>query len=804
MPYNPKLIEPKWQTYWEDQKTFKAEIDHDKEKYYVLDMFPYPSGQGLHVGHPEGYTATDILSRYKRMRGFNVLHTMGWDAFGLPAEQYAIQTGTHPAETTAKNIDRFRAQIKSLGFSYDWDREINSTDPEYYRWTQWIFLQLFNKGLAYQDDALVNWCPALKTVLSNEEVIDGKSERGDHPVVRRPMRQWMLKITEYADRLLSDLDDLDWPDSIKEMQRNWIGKSLGATATFPISGSELGFDVFTTRPDTLFGCTYCVLAPEHPLVEQITTPDYLEQIQAYKAACESKSDLDRTDLSREKTGVFTGAYAVNPANDKQIPIWIADYVLLNYGTGAIMAVPGHDQRDYEFANKFGLEIIPLIEGQDLAEEAWTGDGVLQNSGFLDGLKVADAKEKMCDWLSENRKGEKSINYKLRDWLFSRQRYWGEPFPLSIKEDGEVVPLSEDELPLTLPETRSFQPSESGESPLSNVTDWINATLPDGTPVKRDSNTMPQWAGSCWYFLRFVDPHNNDAPWSKEAEEYWMPVDIYIGGAEHAVLHLLYSRFWHKVLYDLGHVSTKEPFQRLVNQGMILGENGVKMSKSLGNVINPDDVVSEYGADVLRMYEMFLGPLEKAKPWSTSGLEGIDRFLNRAWRVIVGDDDQLSTTVTDDVADENLDRLLHQTIKKVTDDIENLRFNTAISQLMILCNEFVNAKQQNRQQLKTFVLLLSPFAPHLGEELWQRLGGESSLAYEPWPQFDEALLVSETCLIPVQVNGKVRDNVTVPQDSDQEQVLTEAKESAKVQKYIDGKDLVKVIYVPKKIMNIVVR
>lgn len=804
MSYNPRIIEPKWQKYWEDNNTFKAEIDDSKEKFYILDMFPYPSGQGLHVGHPEGYTATDITARYKRMRGINVLHTMGWDAFGLPAEQYAIQTGTHPAETTAKNVDFFRTQIKSLGFSYDWDREINSTDPKYYRWTQWIFLQLYKKGLAYQADAPVNWCPALKTVLSNEEIIDGKSERGNHPVIRRPMRQWMLKITEYADRLLDDLNDLDWPDSIKEMQRNWIGKSFGATTIFTIADSTLSFDVFTTRPDTLFGSTYCVLAPEHPLVDQITSADQQQQVRAYVTACESKSDLDRTDLSKEKTGVFTGAYAINPANDKPIPIWIADYVLLNYGTGAIMAVPGHDQRDYEFAQKFDLEIIPLIVDQDISKEAWTGDGILMNSGFLDGLSVNEAKQKMSEWLKDNGKGEKAINYKLRDWLFSRQRYWGEPFPLSIKENGDVIPLSEDELPLTLPETDSFQPSESGESPLSNVTDWINTTLPDGTPVKRDSNTMPQWAGSCWYFLRFVDPHNDQEPWSKEAENYWMPVDLYIGGAEHAVLHLLYARFWHKVLYDLGHVSTKEPFQKLVNQGMILGENGVKMSKSLGNVINPDDVVSEYGADVLRMYEMFLGPLEKAKPWNTSGLEGIDRFLKRVWRLVVGDDENLATTITNDPAGEDLNRLLHQTIKKVTEDIENLRFNTAISQLMILCNELIGAPLQNREQLKTFVLLLSPFAPHIGEELWQRLGNQTTLAFEPWPQYDETKLVMEAYQIPVQVNGKVRDNITIPQGSDQEQTLVIAMESNKIKKHVAEKEVVKVVFIQNKIMNIVVR
>jgi len=729
---------------------------------------------------------------------------MGWDAFGLPAEQYAIQTGTHPAKTTAKNIDCFRTQIKSLGFSYDWDREINSTDPKYYRWTQWIFLQLYNKGLAYQADALVNWCPALKTVLSNEEVIDGKSERGGHPVIRRPMRQWMLKITEYADRLLEDLDDLDWSDSIKEMQRNWIGKSFGAKATFTIAESTLKFDVFTTRPDTLFGSTYCVLAPEHPLVDQITSQECLKQVRAYKAVCESKSDLDRTDLSKEKTGVFTGAYAINPATDSPIPIWIADYVLLNYGTGAIMAVPGHDQRDYEFAQKFNLEIIPLIVGQDISKEAWAGGGILMNSGFLDGLSVDDAKKKMSEWLKKNGKGEKAISYKLRDWLFSRQRYWGEPFPLSIKENGDIIPLTEDELPLILPETESFQPSESGESPLSNVVGWINTILPDGTPVKRDSNTMPQWAGSCWYFLRFVDPHNDKEPWSKEAENYWMPVDLYIGGAEHAVLHLLYARFWHKVLFDLGYVSTKEPFQKLVNQGMILGENGVKMSKSLGNVINPDDVVSEYGADVLRMYEMFLGPLEKAKPWNTSGLEGIDRFLKRVWRLIIDDDDNLSATITDDHASESLNRLLHQTIKKVTDDIENLRFNTAISQLMIFCNGLISSPQQNRQQLKIFVLLLSPFAPHVGEELWQRLGCPTSLAFEPWPQYDEKKLVTETYQMPVQINGKVRDNITIPQGSDQDQTFAIAIKSPKIKKHLNDRNIVKVVFIRNKIMNIVVR
>ena len=804
MSYNPREVEPKWQTYWESNKTFKAEIDHSKEKIYILDMFPYPSGQGLHVGHPEGYTATDILSRYKRMKGFNVLHTMGWDAFGLPAEQYAINTGTHPAVTTEKNVNTFKKQIKSLGFSYDWDREINSTDARFYKWTQWIFLQIYNKGLAYQDDALVNWCPELKTVLANEEVIDGKSERGGHPVIRRPMRQWMLKITEYADRLLEDLEDLDWPESIKEMQRNWIGKSHGAMVTFRIENLEKSFEVFTTRPDTLFGATYCVFAPEHQLVKEFTTKEKEAEVQAYIEACASKSDQDRTDLSKEKTGVFTGAYAINPVNGKKIPIWIADYVLLKYGTGAIMAVPGHDQRDHEFATKFGLEIIPLIEGKDVSKEAWAGEGKLKNSDFLNGLSVEKAKEKMCRWLEDQGKGKQDINYKLRDWIFSRQRYWGEPFPLYLRDDGEVVPMDEKDLPLTLPETDTYLPSENGESPLSSIDDWINITLPDGTPAKRDSNTMPQWAGSCWYFLRFIDPNNNEKAWSEEAEKYWMPVDLYIGGAEHAVLHLLYSRFWHKVLYDLGYVSTKEPFQKLVNQGMILGENGVKMSKSLGNVINPDDVVQEHGADVLRMYEMFLGPLEKSKPWNTKGLEGVDRFLHRVWNLVIDENGEVSSKISAEQDSDDVARLLHETIKKVTEDIENLRFNTAISQLMILSNEFINAKTVNTDSVRQFVLLLSPFAPHMSEELWQRLGEKETLAYEPWPEYDESKLVKTEYELPVQINGKMRDSIQVPMESDQNAVLNLAKESSKVQKHIEGKSIVKVIFVKNKILNIVVR
>ncbi len=803
MPYKPTDIEPKWQNYWEENKTFKATIQPGKEKYYALDMFPYPSGQGLHVGHPEGYTATDIISRYKRMKGINVLHTMGWDAFGLPAEQYAINTGTHPARTTKKNIKTFKRQIQSLGFSYDWDREIDTTDPKYYKWTQWIFLQLYKKGLAYQTDAPVNWCPELKTVLSNEEVVDGKSERGGFPVERRQMKQWMLKITAYAEQLLHDLDDVDWPQSIKEMQRNWIGKSVGARAIFEIQGIDESFEVFTTRPDTLFGATYCVLAPEHPLVEKIQTNEKKEEIANYIKECSVKSDLDRTELSKKKTGVFTGAYAINPVNQKPVPIWIADYVLLSYGTGAIMAVPAHDQRDYEFAKIFGLEIIPVVDGGDISEQSWVGQGKMINSELLNDLNVDDAKEKICDWLEKKGKGKKAINYKLRDWIFSRQRYWGEPFPLIIKNDGDVIPMDESELPLELPEVESYQPSGTGESPLSTISEWINVTLPDGTQAKRDSNTMPQWAGSCWYFLRYLDPENNQLGWSKEAEEYWMPVDIYIGGAEHAVLHLLYSRFWHKVLYDLGHVSTREPFQKLVNQGMILGEDGQKMSKSRGNVINPDDVIQNYGADTLRLYEMFMGPLEKSKPWSTKGLEGIFRFLSRVWRLFIDEDDNLIATIEENVATVEQIKLLHETIKKVTLDLDNLRFNTAISQMMIFCNEMTNAKKSDQKLLKTLVLLLSPFAPHMAEELWLRLGASQSLAYENWPVYDENLLVKNEVKIPVQINGKVRDNIMIPSDISQDEAFELARKSLKIQKYLESQTIKKVIFINNKILNIVV-
>ncbi|KHF28517.1 Leucine--tRNA ligase [Paenibacillus sp. P1XP2] len=636
--YHPQSIEPKWQKYWDEHHTFKTGEDPGKPKFYALDMFPYPSGAGLHVGHPEGYTATDIVSRYKRMRGYNVLHPMGWDAFGLPAEQHALDTGEHPRDITVKNINNFRRQIKSLGFSYDWDREISTTDPEYYKWTQWIFIQLYKKGLAYVAELPVNWCPALGTVLANEEVIDGKSERGGHPVIRKPMRQWVLKITEYAERLLEDLEELDWSESIKDMQRNWIGKSKGAEVNFAIEGHSGQLTVFTTRPDTLFGASYCVLAPEHELVAEITTPEQQEAVKAYQDLAARKSDLERTDLAKDKTGVFTGAYAVNPVNGAKLPIWIADYVLAGYGTGAIMAVPGHDTRDWEFAKQFGLDIIEVVKGGNVQEEAYTGDGEHVNSGFLDGLGTEEAIAKMIAWLEENGKGQGKTTYRLRDWLFSRQRYWGEPIPILHLEDGTMKTVPEDQLPLMLPDIDQIKPSGTGESPLANVTEWVETVDPEtGMKARRETNTMPQWAGSCWYYLRFIDPHNKEALVSKEKEREWMPVDLYIGGVEHAVLHLLYARFWHKVLYDLGVVSTKEPFQKLVNQGMILGTNNEKMSKSRGNVINPDEIVETYGADTLRIYEMFMGPLEATKPWNENGVEGAHRFLSRVWRLVVNDD-----------------------------------------------------------------------------------------------------------------------------------------------------------------------
>jgi leucyl-tRNA synthetase len=803
--YVPQEIEPKWQQYWESNKTFKTLEDPAKPKFYALDMFPYPSGAGLHVGHPEGYTGTDILSRYKRMKGYNVLHPMGWDAFGLPAEQHALDTGEHPKYITKKNIDNFRRQIKSLGFSYDWDREISTTHPEYYKWTQWIFLQLYKKGLAYVDEVAVNWCPALGTVLANEEVIDGKSERGGHPVVRKPMRQWVLKITEYAERLLEDLEELDWPHSIKEMQRNWIGKSEGAELAFDIEGHEGRLEVFTTRPDTLFGATYCVVAPEHPLVAQVTTEGQKAEVDAYVERASLKSDLERTDLAKDKTGVFTGAFAINPVNGAKLPIWVADYVLISYGTGAIMAVPAHDERDWEFAKKFELSIIEVVEGGNVDEEAYTGDGAHVNSGFLDGLPKAEAIAAMIDWLEKEGKGRRKITYRLRDWLFSRQRYWGEPIPILHLEDGTMKPVPEEQLPVVLPDVEAIRPSGTGESPLANVSDWVNTVDPEtGKPAKRETNTMPQWAGSCWYYLRFIDPRNEDSFCSMEVQKQWMPVDVYIGGAEHAVLHLLYARFWHKVLYDLGHVSTKEPFQKLVNQGMILGENNEKMSKSRGNVVNPDDIVNEYGADTLRMYEMFMGPFEAMKPWNENGVEGSYRFLGRVWRLFANEEGTLHPHITDRVdGSQEFAKTWHRTIKKVSTDIEELRFNTAISQLMVFVNEAYKQEQLPKKALEDFVLLLSPFAPHLAEELWERLGHEETLAWYAWPTYDEALTVDNEVEIVIQINGKVREKLVVPVELSKEALEKQALENESIQALIDGKTVRKVIAVPGKLVNIVV-
>ncbi|MCC5915159.1 MAG: leucine--tRNA ligase [Balneolaceae bacterium] len=858
--YNPSEIETRWQKYWLENKTFRTPEDHSKPKYYVLDMFPYPSGSGLHVGHPEGYTATDIIARYKRMKGYNVLHPIGWDAFGLPAEQYAVKTGTHPRDTTEKNINRFREQLQMLGFSYDWDREVNTTDPDYYKWTQWIFLQLFNKGLAYEDEQPVNWCPQLGTVLANEEVIDGKSEVGGFPVIRKPMRQWVLKITEYADRLLADLDDLEWPESTKEMQRNWIGKSIGAEIDFQIDkheGTEIR--VFTTRPDTIFGATYMVLAPEHHLVNKITTDEQRDKVEKYREEAAKKSDLERQELTKEKSGVFTGAYAINPANGKEIPVWIADYVLAHYGTGAIMAVPGQDERDWEFAETFDLPIIRTVQPpEDFDGKAYTEDGPAINSDFLNGLDITAAKKKIIEWLEENGVGKKSINFKLRDWLFSRQRYWGEPFPI-IHVDGKPKAVSEEDLPVTLPEIDDFQPTESGEPPLARAKDWVKTTDPEtGNPALRETNTMPQWAGSCWYYLRYISPEFDGAPVDKGDENYWMPVDLYVGGSEHSVLHLLYARFWHKVLYDCGLVSTKEPFKKLVHQGMILGEveytayqkdgkmisadeaageSGVtrvplsdsdvekkgerfvmkgteitveakahKMSKSRGNVINPDDVVDRYGADSLRLYEMFMGPLEQVKPWSTKGVEGVNRFLNRAWRLLFNNDEKSSLKVTDSEPNAEQLKVLHEAIKKVTDDIEEMRFNTAISALMIFVNEANQWDSMPKSVAEPFVILLSPFAPHIAEEMWSRLGHGGSLAYEKWPEYDEKLMVSKTVEYPVQVNGKVRANIEVPADKakDKEFVIGLAKQQQNVEKYLDGSTIIKEIFVPERIVNLVVK
>ncbi len=802
MAFNHEKIEQKWQKVWEENKTFRTTEDEGKRKFYALDMFPYPSGAGLHVGHPEGYTATDILSRMKRMQGYNVLHPMGWDAFGLPAEQYALDTGNDPAEFTELNINNFRRQIKSLGFSYDWEREINTTDPNYYKWTQWIFLQLYKKGLAYVDEVAVNWCPALGTVLANEEVIDGKSERGGHPVERRPMKQWMLKITAYADRLLEDLDELDWPESIKEMQRNWIGRSEGAHVHFTIDGYDDTFTVFTTRPDTLFGATYAVLAPEHPFVEKITTAEQKEAVEAYLDQIKSKSDLERTDLAKDKTGVFTGAYAINPVNGERMPIWIADYVLMSYGTGAIMAVPAHDERDYEFAVKFELPIKEVVAGGDVSKEAYTGDGEHVNSDFLNGLDKEEAISNMIQWLQANEKGEKQVTYRLRDWLFSRQRYWGEPIPVIHWEDGTTTAVPEDQLPLVLPKTTEIKPSGTGESPLANIDDWVNVVDPEtGKKGRRETNTMPQWAGSCWYYLRYIDPTNSEALADADKLKEWLPVDIYIGGAEHAVLHLLYARFWHKFLYDIGVVPTKEPFQKLFNQGMILGENNEKMSKSKGNVVNPDEIVESHGADTLRLYEMFMGPLDASIAWSTKGLDGARRFLDRVWRLLVDDNGELSSKVQES-NDTTLERVYHQTVKKVTEDYEGLRFNTGISQLMVFINDAYKVDVLPKQYVEGFVKLLAPICPHTTEELWSKLGHEDTISYEAWPAFDEAKLVDDEVEIVVQINGKVRAKVNVPAEASREELQDIAMANEDVKEFIEGKTVRKVIAVPGKLVNIV--
>jgi leucyl-tRNA synthetase len=829
MEYNHQEIEAKWQKFWADNQTFRTGTDKTKPKFYALDMFPYPSGAGLHVGHPEGYTATDILSRYKRAQGFNVLHPMGWDAFGLPAEQYAMDTGNDPAEFTAENIANFKRQINSLGFSYDWEREVNTTDPNFYKWTQWIFTKLYEKGLAYEAEVAVNWVEELGTAIANEEVLpDGTSERGGYPVVRKPMRQWMLKITAYAERLLEDLEEVDWPESIKEMQRNWIGKSVGADVTFKVEGTDKSFEVFTTRPDTLFGATYAVLAPEHDLVDAITTPEQVQAVADYRRQASLKSDLARTDLAKEKTGAFTGAYAINPINGRKMPIWVADYVLASYGHGAVMAVPAHDERDWEFAKVYGLEILPVVEGGNVEEAVYTEDGPHINSEFLNGLDKAQAIEKAIEFLEEKKIGKKKITYRLRDWLFSRQRYWGEPIPIIHWEDGTSTALPENELPLVLPVTSDIKPSGTGESPLANLTDWLEVTREDGVKGRRETNTMPQWAGSSWYYLRYIDPHNTEALADPELLKEWLPVDIYVGGAEHAVLHLLYARFWHKVLYDLGVVPTKEPFQKLFNQGMILGtsyrdhrgalvatdkvekrdggfyhmETGeeleqapAKMSKSLKNVVNPDDVVEHYGADTLRVYEMFMGPLDASIPWSEEGLEGARKFLDRVVRMI--DNSEIS-----DKNNGELDKVYNETVKNVTERLDLMYFNTAISQLMIFVNATNKAKVLPLEYANGFVQLLAPFAPHIAEELWVKLGNEAGISYVAWPTFDESKLVESEVEIVVQINGKLKAKIKIAKDLGRDELEKIGREA--VAEALEGKNVVKVIAVPNKLVNIVVK
>ncbi len=806
MAYDHKTIEKKWQKFWKKNETFKADLNKDQKKYYALDMFPYPSGQGLHVGHPEGYTATDVMSRMKRMQGFNVLHPMGWDAFGLPAEQYALKTGHNPKDFTNKNIDHFRDQIQSLGFSYDWNREVNTTDPKFYKWTQWIFEQLYKKGLAYESEIMVNWAPDFMggTVVANEEVEDGKTKRGGYPVYRKPMRQWVLKITAYADRLIDDLDLVDWPESVKEMQRNWIGRSEGASVFFPVVGDEdTKIEVFTTRADTLFGASYVVLAPEQELVDQLTTSEHKAEVEKYKEEASRRSDLERTDLNKDKTGVFTGSYVINPVNGEKLPIWISDYVLASYGTGAVMAVPSGDQRDYDFATKFDLPIKPVIEGADVSEGAFDGDGKHINSGFLDGLNIADAKQKMIDWLEEHDAGHKKVNYRLRDWIFSRQRYWGEPIPVIHWDDGTTSLVPEDELPLELPKTDNIEPSGTGESPLANVEDWVNVYDENGRHGLRETNTMPQWAGSSWYWLRYTDPHNDEKFASKEALDYWSPVDLYVGGAEHAVLHLLYARFWHKVLYDLGLVPTKEPFMKLVNQGMILGSNHEKMSKSKGNVVNPDDIVDQYGADTLRLYEMFMGPLEESVPWDEKGLHGANKWVQRVWRLLMDDNNHLRDRVST-FNDGKLTKVYNQTVKKVTEDYERMHFNTAISQLMVFVNEAYKVDDLPVEYMKGFVKMIAPIMPHMAEELWSQFGESDTITYQPWPTYDPKALVEDEVEMIVQVNGKVRAKIKMAKDTDRDEAQQLALANEHVKKFTDGKDIKKVIVVPNKIVNIVAK
>ena len=798
MSYNFNEIEKKWQEYWDKNETFKTDIwDFSKPKYYALDMFPYPSGQGLHVGHPEGYTATDIMSRMRRMQGYNVLHPMGWDAFGLPAEQYAIKTGNHPAGFTAKNIETFKKQLKMLGFSFDWSREISTCDPNYYKWTQWIFKQLYNDGLAELIEMPVNWCEGLGCVLSNDEVINGKSERGGFPVVRKNMKQWVMDIPKYAEILLNGLDEIDWPESTKEIQRNWIGKSVGAEVTFKVAHSDKTFIVFTTRADTLFGATYCVLSPEHELVDEITTDSQKEAVKEYKMQAAAKSDLERTELNKEKTGCFTGAYAINPVNGKEIPIWISDYVLATYGTGAIMAVPAHDERDYEFASKFGLDIIPVLEGGNISKEAFTGDGIHINSDFLNGLGKQEAIDKMITWLEDKGIGTKKVNYKIREWIFARQRYWGEPIPIVYTEDNKIHVLADEDLPLILPELEDYAPSKTGASPLDKAINWVNTTF-DGKPAKRETSTMPGSAGSSWYFLRYIDPHNDKEIADPELLKHWMPVDLYVGGPEHAVGHLLYSRFWNNYLYNKGIAPTKEPFAKLRHQGMILGSNGEKMSKSKGNVINPDDMVKEYGADALRVYEMFMGPIDAAKPWDPNGIDGSKKFLDRVWRLFV------ESGKVQNKENSNLDKVYNYTVKKVTNDYENMFFNTAISQMMIFINSASKENIIPKEYAEGFVKLLSPVAPHIAEELWNRFGHNDTITYEAWPQYDETKLIEETIEIPVQVNGKVRATVTINVNASEDDIKKAIHDNNNVQAQIKGKTIVKEIYVKNKIYNIVIK